>query len=166
MANPNPLIIVVIFGLCTILAIWTVGRMTKRYLAGGDAARKPGARDALTQVEVDAIVSRGLATPAELFTMDPDKQRILAQTALMLVTAAQGLPTAGVPAAPPETFCPHCAAPVTDFPPVLPWRATCRRCGTELVLRRDGPRLLLSYRIKSTAAPAGDTPGMSRRTSA
>ncbi|MFN0100355.1 MAG: hypothetical protein ACKVS7_16945 [Gemmatimonadaceae bacterium] len=166
MGNQRPILILIIFGLTTITLMWLVGRMVKRHIAGGDAASKGGDRMLLSQMEIDAIVSRGLATPAELFLMEPERQRILAQTALMLVTAAQQTPGGLQGSAAPESWCPACGTKVENFPERLPWKATCVRCGSELVLRRDGARLLLSYSLRSSDARAAGTTGTLRRTSA
>lgn len=165
MGNQRPLLILIIFGLTSIMLMWLVGRMVKRHIAGGDAAGKAGGRMSLSQVEIDAIVSRGLATPAELFLMEPERQRILAQTALMLVTAAQQTPGALQGTTAPDAWCPACGTKVENFPDRLPWKARCVQCESELVLRRDGARLLLSYSLRSSDAPAGGTSGKTRRTS-
>ncbi|MCC7001152.1 MAG: hypothetical protein IT357_03260 [Gemmatimonadaceae bacterium] len=165
MGNQRPLLILIIFGLTSIVLMWLVGRMVKRQIAGDDAAGKKSDRMALSQLEVDAIVSRGLATPAELFLMEPERQRILAQTALMMVTAAQQRPGALTGMEAPETFCPHCGTKVENFPAALPWKAVCVGCQSELVLRRDGPRLLISYKLRSSDAPAAGSSGTARRTS-
>lgn len=165
MGNQRPLLILILFGLTSIVLMWLVGRMVKRRIEGGDAAGRKPDRMSLSQVEIDAIVSRGLATPAELFLMEPERQRILAQTALMMVTAAQQVPGALTGMEAPETFCPHCGTKVENFPAALPWKAVCVGCASELVLRRDGPRLLISYKLRSSDAPVAGRPSMARRTS-
>lgn len=165
MGNQRPLLILIIFGLTSIMLMWLVGRMVKRRIEGGDAAGKKADRMSLSQLEIDAIVSRGLATPAELFLMEPERQRILAQTALMMVTAAQQVPGALTGMEAPETFCPHCGTKVENFPAALPWKAVCVGCQSELVLRRDGPRMLISYKLRSSDAPVAGRPSMARRTS-
>jgi len=165
MGNQRPLLILIIFGLTSIMLMWLVGRMVKRRIEGGDAAGKKADRMSLSQLEIDAIVSRGLAAPAELFLMEPERQRILAQTALMMVTAAQQVPGALTGMEAPETFCPHCGTKVENFPAALPWKAVCVGCQSELVLRRDGPRMLISYKLRSSDAPVAGRPSMARRTS-
>lgn len=165
MGNQRPLLILILFGLTSIVLMWLVGRMVKRRIEGGDAAGRKPDRMSLSQLEIDAIVSRGLATPAELFLMEPERQRILAQTALMMVTAAQQVPGALTGMEAPETFCPHCGTKVENFPAALPWKAVCVGCASELVLRRDGPRLLISYKLRSSDAPVAGRPSMARRTS-
>lgn len=166
MGNQRPILLLIIFGLTTIMLMWLVGRMVKRHIAGGDAGSKSGDRMRLSQTEIDAIVARGLATPAELFLMEPERQRILAQTALMMVTAARETPGGLHSAAAPDSWCPACGTKVENFPERLPWKAACVQCGSELVLRRDGARLLLSYSLRSSDARVAGTPGTPRRTSA
>ncbi|MDH5233768.1 MAG: hypothetical protein OEW77_02340 [Gemmatimonadota bacterium] len=99
----------------------------------------------LTSDEVDAIVARKLASPVELFNMSPSEQRLLAQTAVAMVTATQQIPTMAAEPGPPPAYCPACGTAVENFPEHVPWRCECTACGAELVLRRDGRRFVFSY---------------------
>ena len=120
---------------------WT-GRNLRSQIGHGHRTTR---RNELTPQEVDAIVARRLASPAELFQMSAAEQRLLAQAAVAMVAATQRIPTAAIDSTPPPAFCPHCGTFVENWPAEIPWRCGCVTCGAALVLRRDGQRLVLSY---------------------
>ena len=128
--------------------VWVI-RLTGRNLRAQIGHSTPRtARQELTHEEVDAIIARRLATPQELFAMSPADQRLLATTAVAMVTATQQIPTTVVDAAPPRAFCPQCATPIENLPTQVPWRCECVHCEAAIVLRRDGLRYHLSYTPK------------------
>lgn len=61
---------------------------------------KQAAGPMLSKAEVEAITSRGLATPEQLIAMKPNEQQMLAATAMMLVTASQKAAGGARPAGP------------------------------------------------------------------
>lgn len=129
--------------------VWWVIRWTGRNLRSQIGQSTPRrVRQELTQEEVDAILARRLATPQELFAMSPADQRLLATTAVAMVTATQQIPTTAEDPAPPRAFCPQCATPIENLPAQVPWRCDCVQCGAAIVLRRDGLRYHLSYTPK------------------
>ena len=125
-------------------AFRSVGRNVRAQL--GDSGSRPKS-SALSALEIEAVVSRGLAQPAELFNMSPSQQRFLAETASSMGPAAprrsQATPLADD--VPPRTHCPNCGALVENLPDQTPWRCDCVGCGMTLVLRRDAGRFILSY---------------------
>ena len=126
--------------------VWWAIRWTGRNLRSQIGERRPNAqRNALSPLEVDAIVARRLATPVELFNMSAAEQRLLAETAIAMVTATQQIPTLAIDSTPPRAFCPHCGTFVENWPAQVPWRCECATCGAAIVLRRDGQRVVLSY---------------------
>lgn len=74
-------------GVIVLVAAWLIRR------AGSGLREQLKANQAagpmLSRAEVEAITSRGLATPEQLIAMKPNEQQMLAATAMMLVTASQ-----------------------------------------------------------------------------
>lgn len=127
--------------------VWTfrwVGRNLRAQI--GESSARPKASP-LSAIEIESVVARGLAQPAELFNMSPAQQRFLAETAASMDRIAprpsQGAPP--VDSAPPRTHCPACGVLVENLPQRTPWRCDCTACGAALVLRRDGPRFVISF---------------------
>ena len=74
---------------------WWALRWSGRNLRAqlGDQGSRPRI-SVLSSDEIEAIVSRQLATPVELFSMSAAEQRLLAQTAMSITTATLRAPTA------------------------------------------------------------------------
>ena len=132
----------IFFGGFALWAIIWAGR-SLRAMLGEKGTSLP--RSELSQEAVDAIVSRGLATPVQLFSMTAQEQRVLAQTAIAMVTATQMIPGGVADDSAPAAHCPHCGKLVRNFPGAVPWKCTCEGCGSTLLLWRDGGRLVFSY---------------------
>lgn len=133
---------ILFFGGFSWWAIRLAGRNLRDQIVRGQT--RP-TKSVLSSIEVDAIVSRKLASPVELFNMGAAEQRLLAQTAVAMVTATQQIPVTEIALAPPRAFCPACGTLVENFPEHVPWRCACAGCGTDLVLRLDGNRVVVTY---------------------
>ena len=127
---------------------WWAFRSAARNLRAqhGDSGSRPKST-ALSAMEIESVVSRGLAQPSELFNMSPSQQRFLAETAAAMgpLSARKSKADAIAEAAPPKTHCPNCGLLVENLPAQTPWRCDCIGCGVTLVLRRDAGRFILSY---------------------
>ena len=133
---------ILFFGGFSFWAMKWAGRNLRALL--GDSRAAPG-RTALSKEQQDAIVARGLATPLQLFEMSPAEQALLAQAAVSLTSrGSPGDAPAPAEAAPP-VHCPQCGTLIEEWPRETAWRCICGGCGSTLVLRRDGKRLVLSY---------------------
>lgn len=130
------------------LSWWAVKWAGRNLRAQIGESRPAGERSALSREAVDAIVARGLASRELLFQMSPAEQQLLAQAALALGTVrgtANGPLADSAEIAAPSAHCPRCGTFVENWPREVPWRCDCAHCSAQLVLRRDGTRLVLSY---------------------
>ncbi len=136
--------------------IWWVGRRVRDEL--GPARPANGAREPLrasppVPPQVATMLQRGLVTPAQLASMtDAERQLFFATLASAdddeaTPGAAARRPSARVLVRPgdlPVLYCPACGYRVERFSSSPPITGQCETCGARIVVRRDGPRLLLT----------------------
>lgn len=138
--------------------VWWAIKWTARNLRAQIGPTMPTRSDVadLSGSHVESIVTHGLATRAQLLEMSAKERQLLSEAALALEmratrTASPAVadsPAAAVTGArPPRTHCPKCGLLVENWPARIPWRVECAGCGSELVLRREGERVILNYLV-------------------
>jgi len=125
--------------------VWWAIKWTARNLRAQIGPTMPSRDDfvGLSADSAESIVASGFATRAQLAGMSAKEQRLLADAAQALHTRESRVAAEELP--PPHAHCPHCGRLVDNWPAHMPWRTECAGCGSGLLVRRDGPRVVLSY---------------------
>jgi DNA-directed RNA polymerase subunit RPC12/RpoP len=153
---------VVVLGVAVVAILW-FGRRLRGELGPGRAA---GAGDPFapppgvpTQV-VKELQARGMATPAQLAKMTEMERHLLftsmartlsQETDVDTDTRLGGTRAFIRPEELPTLYCPSCSFRIERFSSTPPITGKCETCGARVIVRRDGPRILL------TILPADET---------
>ncbi|MBW7932439.1 MAG: hypothetical protein H3C62_02260 [Gemmatimonadaceae bacterium] len=145
---------VVVLG-AAVIAIWVIGRRMRAHLGltgNSKSAPMPDLRlpDASPPVARE-LQARGLVTSAQLATMTEAERTLLFSTMAGAVGRAP-VPQVVPPSARgavraqelPPLHCPLCSFRIERFTSTPPITGQCETCGTRVVVRRDGARLLLT----------------------
>jgi len=145
-----------------VIAIWLVGRRLRSNLGpvrssdGGSAATGPSVPPQLAR----ELQARGLATSAQLANMTEMERQLLFSTVASAIAGdgagddefrSTGARTAIRPEDIPTLFCPLCGYHIERFAATPPITGQCETCGTKVVVRRDGSRLMLTVMPKDGA---------------
>lgn len=146
-----------------VIAIWLVGRRLRSDLG---PLRSSGAGPIATGPSVPPqmakeLQARGLVTSAQLANMtEMERQLLFSTVATTIARDGEGdeaFRTTGARAAIrpediPTLYCPMCGYHIERFGSAPPITGQCETCGTKVVVRRDGARLLLTVLTKGDAS--------------
>jgi hypothetical protein len=142
-----------------VIAIWLVGRRLRsdlgplRSIDAGPLSTGPTVPPQVAK----ELQARGLVTAAQLANMtETERQLLFSTVAATIAREGEGdeaFRTTGARAAIrpediPTLFCPMCGYHIERFGSTPPITGQCETCGTKVVVRRDGARLLLTVLTK------------------
>ena len=154
---------VVIFG-AAVGFIWWYTRRLRRDLG---PVRQAGAREPLIPPSVPpqvvkALQQRGLASPAQLANMTEMERHLLFSTMANSIKQDVDGEEAAVPPSArrfirpdelPTLYCPSCSFRIERFSSTPPITGKCETCGARVIVRRDGPRILLTVLPRDEGEP-------------
>lgn len=138
-----------------VIAIWLVGRRLRsdlgpiRSSGAGPLAAGPSVPPQVAK----ELQARGLVTSAQLANMTEMERQLLFSTVAATIAregeSDEAFRTTGARAAIrpeeiPTLYCPLCGYHIERFGATPPITGQCETCGTKVVVRRDGARLLLT----------------------
>jgi hypothetical protein len=147
---------IVVLGAAVGFIWWYGGRLRRELgpLPGAGDARDPLAPPpGVPSNVVKALQQRGLATPAQLARMTEMERHLLFHTMARTInqeaegddTQRPSLSKAFIrPEELPTLFCPTCSYRIERFSSTPPLTGQCETCGARVIVRRDGPRILLT----------------------
>lgn len=146
---------VLVFG-TAVGVIWWFGRRLRRDLGStvGGGVRDPlmPPSNVPSQV-VKALQERGLASPAQLAKMTEMERHLLFTTMAKSIKQSTDEEEDQRPISArafirpeelPTLYCPTCSYRIERFSSTPPITGRCETCGARVIVRRDGPRILLT----------------------
>jgi len=141
-----------------VIAIWLIGRRMRADLGPQRRSGSPLVSGPSVPPQVAReLQARGLVTAAQLANMTETERQLLFSTVAATIAREdegdEAFRTTGARAAIrpediPTLYCPMCGYHIERFGSTPPITGQCETCGTKVVVRRDGSRLLLTVLAK------------------
>lgn len=161
---------IVVLGAAVGFIWWYGGRLRRELgpLPGADLSRDPLAPPpGVPSTVIKALQQRGLASPAQLARMTEMERHLLFTTMARTINQeADGdesqrpsMTKAFIrPEELPTLYCPTCSYRIERFSSTPPLTGQCETCGARVIVRRDGPRILLTVLPREEAESRRPSP--------